>query len=431
MRSTTARLRLTPSAVVLIFGSIVVALVARNLLVAARRPLGWAIAALVMAAAIEPMVSGLSRYMRRGFALLCVLIPLLAGVGLIGRGVYQDLDTSIERLKEAIPEAAQGIEESDRFGGVARDLKLSEKAQDVADDFEKPSSQVAGQAVGSGGAWLVTIILMIFALGWGPRFASAALKQVTDEERRDRLAHVVGEAFARSQVYVDVMLAQGVVVGLMGWLLFRAFDVPAPTPLAVLLGALSLVPVVGIFVGGLPAVMLVAGFDSFGRAGVLLAILVVAQVLEVVLYQSVTRRTLYIGPAVVVIVWLLGYGIYGIGGAVVAAAVAVFATALTESAAEERGSVDLPPDDADPTTAAPVPELRPAGQASRLAATLMRRTSSGSPVRSSTTSGRTTWRSSRSTRTSGGSPSGHIQSEPHRHIAASTSQNARPFSVSR
>ena len=182
---------------------------------------------------------------------------------------------------------------------------------------------------------------------------------MTDEERRDRLAHVVGEAFSRSQVYVDVMLAQGVVVGLMGWLLFRAFDVPAPTPLAVLLGALSLVPVVGIFVGGLPAVMLVAGFDSFGRAGVLLAILVVAQVLEVVLYQSVTRRTLYIGPAIVVIAWLLGYGIYGIGGAVVAAAVAVFATALTEAAAEERGSVDLPPDDADPTDRDPRPRLRP------------------------------------------------------------------------
>jgi predicted PurR-regulated permease PerM len=356
MRWTSARLRLTPSAVVLIFGSIVAALVARNLFVAARRPLGWAVAALVMAAAIEPMVSGLSRYMRRGFALVCVLIPLLAGVGLIGRGVYQDLDTSIERLKEAIPEAAQGIEESDRFGGVARDLRLSEKAQDVADDLEKPSSQVAGQAVGSGGAWLVTIILTIFALGWGPRFASAALKQVTDEERRDRLAHVVGEAFGRSQVYVDVMLAQGVVVGLIGWLLFRAYDVPAPTPLAVLLGALSLVPVVGIFVGGLPAVMLVAGFNSFGQAGVLLAILVVAQVLEVLLYQSVTRRTLYIGPAVVVIAWLLGYGIYGIGGAVVTAAVAVFATALTESAAEERGSVDMPPEEADPTSATAVPD---------------------------------------------------------------------------
>ena len=356
MRTTSARLLLTPSAVVLVFGSIVAALVARNLFVAARRPLGWAVAALVMAAASEPMVSRLSRHMRRGFALLCVLIPLIAGVGLIGRGVYQDLDRSIDRLKTAIPEAAAGIEESDRFGEVARDLDLSEKAQEVADDLEKPSSTVAGEAVGSGGAWLVTTILVIFALAWGPRFSTAALKQVTDEERRDRMAHVVGVAFSRSQIYVDMMLAQGVVVGLLGWVLFRAFDVPAPTPLAVLLGALSLVPVLGIFVGGLPAVMLVAGFESFGRAGILLAILVVAQVVQVVLYQSVTRRTLYVGPAIVVIAWLLGYGIYGIGGAVVGAAVSVFAIALVEAAAEERGKVDLPPEEADPTTTAAVPD---------------------------------------------------------------------------
>jgi predicted PurR-regulated permease PerM len=95
MRTTSARLLLTPSAVLLVFGAIIVAFVARNLFVAAQRPLGWAMAALVMAAAIEPMVSALSRHMRRGVALVCVLIPLIAGVGLIGRGVYQDLDSSI------------------------------------------------------------------------------------------------------------------------------------------------------------------------------------------------------------------------------------------------------------------------------------------------------------------------------------------------
>ena len=62
----------------------------------------------------------------------------------------------------------------------------------------------------------------------------------------------MGEAFSKSQAYVDTMLAQGLFVGLLSWILFRVFDVPAPTPLAVLLGVLSLVPFVGIFVGALP-----------------------------------------------------------------------------------------------------------------------------------------------------------------------------------
>src|ERR1700719_694046 len=53
------------------------------------------------------------------------------------------------------------------------------------------------------------------------------------------------------------------------------------------------------------------------------------------------------------------------------------------------------------------------------------------PVFSSTTSGRTSRPVSLSTRITGGPFSPHIQSLPHRHIAASTSQNAFPLSVSR
>jgi predicted PurR-regulated permease PerM len=349
MQPSTARLVLTPLTVVLVFGAIVGAVLVRNVFVSARRPLGWAIAALVVAAAIEPLVSAVSRHMRRGLALICVLVPLLAAVTLVGRGVYQDLDNSIGKLKQALPDAAAQIEQSHRFGKAAKDLELERRAQDVADTLQKPSSQVAGAAVGSAGAWLVSTILMIFGLGWGPRFGAAALTQIEDEERRDQVARVVSEAFSKSQAYIDTMLAQGLFVGLFGWVMFRVFDVPAPTPLAVLLGVLSLVPFIGIFVGALPAVMLVAGFESFGRAGLLLMIMLVLQLVQVVLYQSVTRRTLYIGPAITVIAYLLGSGMYGVGGAIVTTAVAVFAMALVDAARAERGGMDLPPEDADPT----------------------------------------------------------------------------------
>jgi predicted PurR-regulated permease PerM len=349
MRPTQLRFVLAPSAIVVVFGAIIAALVLRNVFVAARRPLGWAIAALVMAAAIEPTVSRVSRHMRRGLALICVLVPLIAAVAFIGRGVYEDLDRSIGKLQEALPEAAGRIEQSHRFGDAAKELDLRRRAQEFADDLEKPSSAVAGEAVGSGGAWLVTTILMIFALGWGPRFGDAALAQIEDERRRDRVARVVGRAFTQSQGYVDTALAQGLLVGGLAWVLYRLFDVPAPTPLAVLTGLLSVVPVVGIVVGALPAIMLVAGFDSFGQATAMLAIVVGAQVVQAILYRGLVRRTLYVGPGIIVIAYLLGSGIYGVGGAVVSTAIAVFVVALLDANAAERGTVDQPPDAADPT----------------------------------------------------------------------------------
>jgi len=344
-----ARLVITPLSLGVLFGAIVAAILLRNLFVAGRRPVGWAVAAAVMAAAIEPAVSRLSRYMKRGFALVCVLVPLLAFAGIVGRGVYVDLDRSTTRLQRAIPEAAERIEESPRFGGVARELNLSDRADEAAQRLEKPSSEVADKAAGSGSSWLVCTILTIFALAWGPRFSTGALRQVRDQRRRDRLSRVFGQAFTQSQAYVEAALVQSVVVGAVAWCLLRLFDVPAPTPLAVLIGVMSLVPVVGIFVGSLPAVMVTAGLDSFGRATLLLSIILVLQVIQAVLFRSITRRTLYIGPAAVVIFFLLGYDVYGVGGAVFGTAIGVFALALLDAFAEDAGPRDLPPAEADPT----------------------------------------------------------------------------------
>lgn len=355
-RARAAHVAITPTTFLLLFGAVVSAYLVRNLLVAGRRPLAWAVAAVVMAAAIEPAVSQLSRSMKRGFALLLVLIPLVAFGGLIGRAVYSDLDRNTTRLQRAIPEAAAEIERSDRFGDVARQLNLKSRAQEVADRIHKPSSKVAGKAAGHGSAWLVCTILTIFALGWGPRFGNGALKQMRDQARKERVARIVGSAFAHSQAYIDAALLQGVVVGGVAWGLFRVFDVPAPTPLALAVGLLSLVPVMGIFVGCLPAVLLVAGLDSFAKAGLLLVVALVLQVVQMVLFRSITRRTLYIGPATMVIAYLLGSDVYGVGGAIFATALAVFGVALLDASAEEEGNRDLPPGEADPTEFGDAPE---------------------------------------------------------------------------
>jgi len=339
----------TPLSLVVLFGAIVAALLLRNLFVAGRRPIGWAVGAAVLAAAIEPAVSGLSRYMKRGLALVCVLVPLIAAGVFVGRGVYLDLDRSTERLQRALPEAAESIESSRRFGEMARELHLTDRAEEAAERLEKPSSEVANRAAGDGASWFILTILTIFALAWGPKFSAGALAQVRDERRRARLSRVFGTAFTRSQAYIDAALVQAVVVGGLAWCVFRLFDVTAPTPLAVLVGGMSLVPVVGIFVGSLPAVMVTAGLESFGQAAGLLAVVVVIQITQAVLFRRITRRTLYIGPAAVVIFFLLGYDVYGAGGAVFGTAVGVFALALLDAFADDQGPRDLPPAEADPT----------------------------------------------------------------------------------
>src|SRR5699024_282945 len=204
--SDTRRLEIAPSALVLVVAAVAAAMLARTFFIAGRRPIGWVLAAAVAAAAISPAISLLSRRMKRAIALVIVLIPLLAGAGLVARSVYRDLDRGVEQLQEAVPEAAQRIEDDDRFGDIARSMDLHDRAERAVEGLEKPSSKVADRALDRGSTYLVVTILTVFLLIWGPKFSRAALAQITNEERRKAIGSLVETAFRRSQIYIDMAL---------------------------------------------------------------------------------------------------------------------------------------------------------------------------------------------------------------------------------
>ena len=91
--------------------------------------------------------------------------------------------------------------------------------------------------------------------------------------------------------------------------------------------------VLGIVVGGLPALLLAAGLNGWRDVVILLAAMLVLQVLEIqVVRKRVDRASVHIGPALPAIVALVGYELYGVGGAVYGAAVLVFLIAWLDAA---------------------------------------------------------------------------------------------------
>ena len=340
------RLTIGPAALAVVFAAIVGALVLRNVLEAGRRPLGWALAAVVAAAALEPVVSLASRQVRRSVALVVTVVPLLALVGLVTWASVRDLDAQVQILQRDIPEVAQDIQDSERFGDAATEFDLVGKAEAFADDLRRPSSRVGEEARGGASTWALTLILTLFALGWGPRFSEAAQRQVRDPAARERLTRVVGRAFERSQVYVDVAVLLALATGLLAWVAFTLIDLPAPTPLALLVGVASLVPSLGVAVATVPVAVLGWGVVSPGAGLALLVGGIVLQVLHRLVLNRATRGAAHPGAAVIVISFILGYELYGVGGAVVGVALAVFAAAVADSVAEERAGPAEPVPDA-------------------------------------------------------------------------------------
>ena len=124
------------------------------------------------------------------------------------------------------------------------------------------------------------------------------------------------QAYRRWARYVWSAAAHGLAITLLAWPLLWWLDLPGPFVLALLLGMLSVVPYVGIPLAGAGVMLFAwATTDVATIAAVGLFILGASVVQIAMVRRRVDAETLYVGPAVPVIVGLLGWQLYGFGGA--------------------------------------------------------------------------------------------------------------------
>jgi predicted PurR-regulated permease PerM len=331
----TLRLRVGPEAVAVVLAAAAAAYVAFGVADAARRILGWALACAVVAALIEPAVTLLDRWLPRFLAIAAVLLVVGAASVSVATGVLADVDNQFERLKVEAPRAALELESSPGFGDLARDFRLQQRVGELLARLQDPTSGLAAEVPSRTSTYLICTVLTAFFLSWGPKLGRAALAQLTDEGRKARVQQVAGTTFSRGQGYILATIARAAAAGVLTGILCRVEDVPAPVVMAVTVAALSVIPGFGILAGALPALLLEAGLGEGGGALRLAVAFVVLQVLdEIVLRRVVAPRSLTVGPAAIVIALVVGFEVYGVGGAFYGAALAVFGVALLDAAGD-------------------------------------------------------------------------------------------------
>ena len=356
------RLRFSPRSVVVavaIFG-ITVSLI--GLAAASERVIGWILVAGTTAGLLHPVVTRLQRPLRkRGLAVLVVMLLLIGAAGAVVYGLVDNLVRETRRLQEAAPERAKRLEESERFGQLARDLRLEERTrrfvEDVPERLRGGTPAEALRAAGTRGvAFLATTVLTVFFLLHGPTMARSALRQIGDEARRDRVTAVVLAVYQRAFGYASANLTMAIAAGMFAYVLARWADVPGPAPLGIWVGLWDLVPIAGATVGALPIIVM-AGVVSGEKAAVLTLAFLAYQVAEdLFVARAVERQTLRLGPFLTVAAGLVGLELSGIAGALLA----VLAAAVAFAAVDELAAPEPDPE----AVAAPVAAAElPAGSA--------------------------------------------------------------------
>ncbi|MDP1821584.1 MAG: AI-2E family transporter [Acidimicrobiales bacterium] len=327
--------QLSARAAVTIVLLIVGLIIGGRMFVAAHRPLSWAAATAIIAILIDPIVDRLALHIRRVPAVLLTFVML--GAAAVGTTyfVFDEVQQALDRLEVAAPEAAAAVEDrTDRIGELARDFKLDDRIVSFTNAVNERATggdDVLRTTAGTAPTYLVCAVLTVFLLTYGPRIAKGALEQVPDEDRRAHIADVVGPAVAKARTAVLLTTATAIVWGGVVSVLASALDVPAPTAVGFGAGIIALLPHVGIAVGSLPLLILTLGFRSTTAALLVGAVVIAAQALDsIVVRRWIAARSLEVGLLVPFIVGLIGYEVYGIGGAAYSLVVAVGGLAMLD-----------------------------------------------------------------------------------------------------
>jgi predicted PurR-regulated permease PerM len=329
-------LRFTPGSVLRAILMVAAVVVAIAIFRSATRPLGWLAVAVIGAALLGPLVGLLDRALPRVLAVIASLLLVLLPLGAIVYASVDDMGNELDRVQRISRRAAGELERSERFGEFAREINLRERVDQFMDELPnrlRGGSQVEAiqSAASRGVSFLITGVLMLFLLTWGPRFFDGALAQVSDVGRRLRVRNIVLESYGRWWRYVAATTGRAVLAGIVTWAVVVVADLPGPVLLAVWVGAWSVVPAVGVFVGSW-AVALVAVPQSFSLAGWLLVLFLGYQIADVLLLERVIdAKLLHLGSFGTFVAAALGLEAYGLGGLIVTLLVAMFAAALVRT----------------------------------------------------------------------------------------------------
>jgi predicted PurR-regulated permease PerM len=333
------RAGLTPASAALLVGAVVTAMVLRDVFVAAHRTVGWVVACAIVAVLIDPLVDFVDRLLPRWIAVIVVLLAMVTLVGAVTVGLASELLDSLDELKASAPEAAAELEQ--RYEWMA-DLDVGDRVQAFVDELDqRVRKDAVSQAAETAPTYIVTGILMLFLLAYGRRYFDGFVDQFSDERRADM--RLVGhQAALRGRLYLLAALGLALLNGILfGWLCW-ALDLPAAVSLGVAVAVFTPLPLIGVLVGGTPALLLAFGFEGWRVGVVVLACLLVLQTIEAaVVRPRVDGRSLRVGPTIPIVVGLLGFELYGVGGAIYGIAVAVFALAALDAIGRLRGD-ELP-----------------------------------------------------------------------------------------
>jgi predicted PurR-regulated permease PerM len=306
-----------------VVGSVLATVLGVEILIRLHQVVVWTIVSLFFAAVLHPPVSLLVRRLkfRRSLAAVIVFLASIAVVAGLGyafvRPLASQINVAVNDFPTYVADARAG---RGTIGHLVKRYNIDTYLQrnqpnlkDAVTAAEKPAVQVAKGLLNTLTA-LATITVMTFLLLIeGPEMMAGGLA-VLSPPTREKVSIVVADVVRAIAGYMGGVLATSILAGLASYAGMWVLGIPFRGVLALWIGFTTLIPLVGIFLGAIPAVAV--GFIHSTPAGFAIVVIVFGYYLlqNRTLAKRINARTLALSPLAVAVSVLAGFQLLGFLG---------------------------------------------------------------------------------------------------------------------
>ncbi len=288
--------------------------------------------ALFLTLALNPLVEALTRRrVSRGWAVVLVFLGVLGVVTLMGFVVIPPVVQQSTELADNAPTMLDNLLKTPWVQEVDHRYELIQRVQQEITKRAAEGSLWsgifdgvlgAGRIIASGVFSVLTVlVLTLYFLASLPTVKQAAYAMVP-ASRRPRVISLAEEIMRRVGSYAIGQVTVATINACCAWVMMHLLGIPFAAVLAVAVGFLGLIPMVGATLGA-SIVALVAFFEEPQKALIVIVYFIVYQQLEnYAVMPRVMQRTVAVPGAVTIVAALAGGTLLGILGALLAIPVA-------------------------------------------------------------------------------------------------------------
>jgi predicted PurR-regulated permease PerM len=285
--------------------------------------------ALFLAVSLDPAVRWLEGHgVRRGLAVGLIFGVFVAVLAAFLLSIIPPLATQVAALVHNLPDYLGGLQRrSAQFRVLDRRYDLSTRLEGVVNQLPARltggvlglTSQVFGALI----YFLTVVVFTVYFLLDLPRLRRGVVRVFT-VDRRERYGAVVEIMVTKVGDYMIGRLLIAFIGGLVAFVGLELFGIPYPLPLAILIGLLDLIPLIGHPIGAVVAVVVSLATRGLWPVSVLLAafFVVYQQAENYLIAPRILRHSVDISAVAVLLAALVGATVLGIVGALIAIPVA-------------------------------------------------------------------------------------------------------------